>query len=194
MPRARSPGDSSAMRANAPRTLNAPVRWNSSAFSHTPSPSEAQLMTGVRRTCRSMTPAARRTSSIVTGRPVIAITLLLLERARDDLLHDLVRAGVDRLDTRVQESAGDRVLEHVAVAAEQLQALVDVPPLLIGQPPLRHRGGGRVERAVDDTRDAVVDEHAADRRRGVCLGELEARVLEGHQRLAERVPCLRMRD
>ena len=49
-PRARSSGESSAIRENAPRTLNAPVRWNSSAFSHTPSPSEAQLMTGVRRT------------------------------------------------------------------------------------------------------------------------------------------------
>ena len=66
-PRARSSGVSSAMRENAPRTLNAPVRWNSSALSQTPSPSDAQLNTGVRRTWPWMTPAARRTSSIVTG-------------------------------------------------------------------------------------------------------------------------------
>ncbi len=43
------------MRENAPRTLNAPVRWSSSAFSQMPSPSDAQLKTGVRRTWPWMT-------------------------------------------------------------------------------------------------------------------------------------------
>src|SRR5436190_2048546 len=43
---------------------------------------------------------------------------------RDDHLHDLVGAGEDALNPRVHERARHRVLEHVAVAAEELQALV----------------------------------------------------------------------
>src|ERR1700710_2795876 len=109
------------MRENAPRTLNAPVRCNSSAFSHTPSPSEAQLNTGVRRTWPSITPAARCTSSKLIGSSAMPATLPALERARDDLLHDLVRARVDRLHAGIEEGARDRVLEHVAVAAEEVQ-------------------------------------------------------------------------
>ena len=47
------------------------------------------------------------------------------ERLGDDGLHHFGGAAVDRRDAGVGVGAGDRVLEHVAVAAEQLQALVD---------------------------------------------------------------------
>ena len=57
----------------------------------------------------------------------------------DDLLHDLVRAAVDARHARVGVGARDRVLEHVAVAAVQLQAAVDDAALQLGAPPLRHR-------------------------------------------------------
>src|SRR5438270_3757080 len=43
---------------------------------------------------------------------------------RDQQLHDLVGAGIDALDARVAVHARDRVLVHIAIAAEQLQASV----------------------------------------------------------------------
>ena len=45
-----------------------------------------------------------------------------LQGPRDELLHDLVGAAIDGLDAGVNEGAGDRVLHHVAPAAEELQA------------------------------------------------------------------------
>src|SRR4051794_16069360 len=47
-----------------------------------------------------------------------------LQEPADDLLHDLVGAAVDLLDPRVGVHPRDRVLLHVAVAAEELEALV----------------------------------------------------------------------
>ena len=80
----------------------------------------------------------------------------------DDLLHDLVGAAVDAGDARVGEGARDRVLEHVAVAAEELQAAVDDAALQLGAPPLRHRGVlGRELAGVQRLR-AAVDEGARD--------------------------------
>src|SRR5882762_8351164 len=58
-----------------------------------------------------------------------------LQRAADQVLHGLVGAGVDRLDARIDIHAGDGVLEHVAVAAEQLQAAVHHRALLFANPP-----------------------------------------------------------
>jgi hypothetical protein len=43
-----------------------------------------------------------------------------LQRARHDLLHDLVGASVDLAHARVHVHAGDRVVGHVTVAAVQL--------------------------------------------------------------------------
>src|SRR3712207_7620376 len=57
--------------------------------------------------------------------------------------HDLRRAAVDGLHAGVHEGLGDRVLEHVPVAAVQLHALVDDALLQLGRPPLGH--GGRSE-------------------------------------------------
>src|SRR6266481_7192250 len=56
----------------------------------------------------------------------------------DDDLHDLRRAGEDRLDTRVAVGAAHGVFLHVAVAAVELQAEVDVALAHLGHPPLCH--------------------------------------------------------
>jgi cytochrome P450 family 144 len=65
----------------------------------------------------------------------------------DDLLHDLGRAAVDGLHAGVQERPRDRVLQHVAVSAVQLQAAVDDAFLQLGGPPFRFRGIGGAEHA-----------------------------------------------
>jgi hypothetical protein len=44
--------------------------------------------------------------------------------ARDQVFHDLVGATIDALDARVSVQACNRVLDHVAIAAKQLQTLV----------------------------------------------------------------------
>src|SRR5687768_11352869 len=62
------------------------------------------------------------------------------ERAADDLLHDLGRPAVDGLHAAVEEGLRDRVLEHVAVAAVQLEAPVDDALLQLRRPPLGHGG------------------------------------------------------
>src|SRR5439155_25537060 len=51
------------------------------------------------------------------------------ESPRDDHLHDLVRAGIDRLHGRVGVVPSDRVLHHEAIAAVELQALTREPLL-----------------------------------------------------------------
>src|SRR5215813_2795613 len=114
----------------------------------------------------------------------------VLERAADQLFHDLVGAAVDLLHARVGVEARDRVLPHVAVAAEELQALVYELALQVGGPVLGHRGGGDVELAFQMPGHAVVDEHACDMSLGLELGELEAGVLEIDDRLAEGLALL----
>src|SRR5690349_10044775 len=64
---------------------------------------------------------------------------LQAELLRDDHLHDLVRTGVDALHARIHERPRDRVLEHVSVAAEELQTGVDHLLRHIGGPELRDR-------------------------------------------------------
>src|SRR5215510_15348818 len=113
-----------------------------------------------------------------------------LERAANQFLHDLVGAAVDLLHARIGVEARDRVLPHVAVAAEELQALVYELALQVGGPVLGHRGGGDVELAFQMPGQAVVDEHACDMPLGLELGELEAGVLEIDDRLAEGLAFL----
>ena len=76
--------------------------------------------------------------------------------AGDEHLHDLGRPAVDGLDAGVEVGAGDRVLGHVAVAAEQLQAPVDDALVHLGRPPLRLRGVDRGQRAGVERADAVL--------------------------------------
>src|SRR5690349_24026318 len=56
---------------------------------------------------------------------------------RDDRLHDLGRAAVDALNTRVDERPRHRVLTHIAVAAVQLQTAVGHAHLQFGGPPFQ---------------------------------------------------------
>src|SRR5262244_1448412 len=93
---------------------------------------------------------------------LISYSKALLERAANQFLHDFVGAAVDLLHARVGVEARDRVLPHVAVAAEELQALVYELALQVGGPVLGHRGGGDVELALEMARHAVIDEHAGD--------------------------------
>src|SRR5437016_13341402 len=109
-----------------------------------------------------------------------------LQGPRDQLLHDFIRAGIDALHPAVGPHASDRILRHVAVSAVQLNALVDDAALGVAQPVFRHRGGDFVALARDETLDAVVEEPPADMRFRLALGQLEARILQVDQWLAER--------
>src|SRR5262245_57285107 len=100
------------------------------------------------------------------------------ELLRDDHLHDLVGSGVDALDAGIHEGARDRVLEHVAVAAEELQAGVDDLLGHLGLPELGHRALGDQRLAGDMLRDEPIEEGAADLDLRRALDELELRVLE----------------
>ena len=71
-----------------------------------------------------------------------------LERAGDQFLHDLVRAAVDARHARISVHARDQVLAHVAIAAVQLHAFIKHLLRHVRRPPLGHRGGGIVQRAV----------------------------------------------
>jgi hypothetical protein len=66
-PRARSSGVSDESLLRTPRTLNDPVRWKSSAFSQTRSPSVREPKVGVRCTRPRIRSAAASTSSRVTA-------------------------------------------------------------------------------------------------------------------------------
>src|SRR5262245_5969068 len=112
------------------------------------------------------------------------------ERPSDQLLHDFVAPGVDALHPAVGPHARDRVLAQVAVAAVQLQALVDDPALGLGEPVLGDRGARLVEQAGEKARDAAVEENAPDVHLGLAFGELEAGVLLVEEGLAERLAFL----
>src|SRR2546421_3795540 len=117
-----------------------------------------------------------------------------LQTPRDQQLHDLVGAGIDALYPRVAVHARNRVFVHIAIAAEQLQAAVDDLVLQVGEPVLRHRGGHGVELALDMPLDAMVVEDPPDGRLALAFGELELRVLEFDDRLAERLALLDVVD
>src|SRR3954470_5928481 len=76
----------------------------------------------------------------------------------DQLLHDLVRAAVDLLHPGVRIHPGDRVLGGVAVAAEDLQALVHHLALSVGEPQLGHGRRRHVQLTTAVPGDAVVEE------------------------------------
>src|SRR5690348_16216279 len=79
------------------------------------------------------------------------------EVAADELLHDFVRPRPDLRDPRVAPGPCHAVLVHEAVAAVELDALVQDVVLDLGRPPL---GLGRVDGAellLGVGRDAVVD-------------------------------------
>src|SRR3954454_17430957 len=134
----------------AVRAITAPCSPTGETTPSTMSSTSAGSRPGLRRLTSSMSPVVRLTGLTECSAPVFlplprgvrtasytnasAVIVALssvrsvwseAERATDDLLHDLGRAAVDGLDPGVDEGPGNRVLEHVAVAAVQLQAPVD---------------------------------------------------------------------
>ena len=101
---------------------------------------------GCRRTGAVSASASTRvrpsTSSSISLRATALVMgpLLTVRGPADDLLLDLGGAAVDRGDAAVEVGLRDRELHHVAVAAVELDALVDQLVLQLGGPPLRHRG------------------------------------------------------
>lgn len=112
----------------------------------------------------------------------------------DNLLHDLAGATVDALDARVDEVAGDRVFLHVAVAAEELQALVRHLALQFGGGELGDGGVGGAEFAAVVLLYGLFAERFVDLHLGVQVGEDEAGVLEFADRLAEGLAFLGVGD
>jgi hypothetical protein len=131
------------------------------------------------------------------GRRIDALLLgdeLVTERLGDDGLHHLVGPAVDGRDAGVGVGAGDRVLQHVAVPTEQLEAAVDGGLLEVGAPVLRLGGVGRRQLTGVELQHALVDVRLGDVDLGLHLGEYELRVLERADRLAERRPLLHVLD
>src|SRR6266852_6546997 len=107
------------------------------------------------------------------------------ERAADDVLHDLDRAARDLDDACVRVGPRNRVFPHVAPAAEQLQTLVHHPAVQIREPHFCHGGVHLIEFTGHEALDALVGEYSSDGRLGLQLGELELRILEIRDGLAE---------
>src|SRR4051812_33110966 len=80
----------------------------------------------------------------------------------DDHLHDLVGAREDSLHARVHVGAGDRVLAHVPLPSEELQAGVDDPLVHLADPELGHRALLDEVLARDVIDQQAVEERAAD--------------------------------
>ena len=98
---------------------------------------------------RACTGSARRRPPAVT---------LQAQSAAEDLLHDLVGAAADRAEAGVAQRALDPVLAHVAVAAEDLHALVgDLDAGALGEQ-LRLRDLGDRVLAGDEAAQGVVGE------------------------------------
>ena len=108
-----------------------------------------------------------------------------LQRAGDDLFHDLVAATVDAADAGIGPGAAHLVFGHVAVAAVQLQELVEQAVLQRRGIELDHGGtlGGQL--ALHVQLHAFVHKGAQHGGLRLGLGQLEARVLELEHRLAE---------
>src|SRR5262249_33533524 len=114
------------------------------------------------------------------------------EPTRDDHLHDLVRAGVDRLHRRVRVVLRDRHLEHEAVASVELEALAREPLLEVGRPPLRHADLSDGVVTANVRRHQLVDERLPDLDLGRELDEPELGVLEGRDRPTEGAALARV--
>src|SRR5258708_672599 len=98
--------------------------------------------------------------------------------ACNEIFHDFCRSTVDALHARICVQTRDGVLDHVAVTAEELQALVGHLALLLRTPPLGHVRGLIVQGPIEQALHTVVYEashHVCDRG---AFCKLEARVLK----------------
>src|SRR5699024_5648809 len=125
------------------------------------------------------------TSRISDPRQVSAFAVALGDVATDELLHDLVRAAEARLDAMILVGAGNGELEHVAVAAQELQSAVDDLDLEVGPELLGLRRVHRDEHTVAEGQYAAVDECLEGVDTRLEFGDFEASVLEFADRLPE---------
>src|SRR4029078_5313710 len=110
-----------------------------------------------------------------------------LQAARNQELHDLVGARIYACHACVPVHARNRIFLHITIAAEQLQATLDDPPLQISDPVFRHRGSDGVQCALEVPVDAIVMEYARNGGLGLAFGKHKLRVLELNYFLAERI-------
>src|SRR5690606_950627 len=103
----------------------------------------------------------------------------------DEHLHDLVRAGPDLRHAGVAPGAGHAVLVHVAVAAVDLDAVVEHLALDLRAPPLRLGGVNGGELLAGVLHDALVDVGLGDLDAGDQVSQQELGVLERSDRHTE---------
>src|SRR5437588_5315120 len=119
------------------------------------------------------------------------VTTRRLERTCNHEALDLVRALVDLRDLGVAQEPLDRVLLHVAVAAEHLDGLHGHAHRRVRAEQLGHRGVlAHVAIAAVHLRAGLVEQLAAGRALRLHVGELELDRLEGRDRLAELAALL----
>src|SRR6266852_1063906 len=140
-----------------------------------------------RLAANSSTPEGRSLSPVVY-RSVTS------EAPCDQELHDFVRSGIDAHHPRVAVHARDWKLLHVAVTAEQLQTAIDYLSLQVREPIFGHRGGNRIEGAVEIALDTVIVKHPCDGRLRLAFGKHELGVLEFDDLLAEGLALLDVVD
>src|SRR3954451_6617651 len=139
-------------------------------------------------TSRPAVASPRPEAPPVTSAEMPSICMPLLLQAQglaDDHLHDLAGPAVDAGHPRIGEQPCDRVLEDVAVAAEQLQAPVHHARLHLGAEQLDLRRVGHRQLAAHVLEHGPVEQRLA----GLDLGgdgcELELGVLERGDGCAE---------
>src|SRR5580704_9046525 len=131
------------------------------------------------------TPYTRRLSSLAS----LGMTMCALPHqkpARNDHPHDLVGAFEDLVNAQVAQIALDGKVLQVAVAAMQLQRLVDDLEPDVGRKALAHRRGlGRLGRLGVEQEGRAPDQEPRGVELGRHVGQLELRRLEVGDRLAE---------
>src|SRR3546814_1832652 len=79
----------------------------------------------------------------------------------DDHPHHLIGAFEDRMDAQVAPETLDRIVAQIAIAAEQLQRVVDDLAAIVGREPFRHRREARlVGRVRGDLRRSNITQSA----------------------------------
>src|SRR3954471_5582258 len=170
--------------ATAPTTANVSTALTTGSVLQPPSATTAESPT------HSATPAAKAIRRAGGMAPTVA---LAPHRAGDHEPLDLVRALVDLGDLRVAHHPLDRILVHVAVAAEDLDRLDRHrhPPVPREQP--RHRRPlAEAALVAVGHRARLVQELPGGGGARLHVGELELDPLEVVDRRAERDPLLRV--
>src|SRR5262249_15916707 len=109
------------------------------------------------------------------------------ETSRDQLPHDLRRSSVDAQNSRIRKQPADLVFAHKAIAAEELQALVDEASVHLRHPEVCCRRGIRGQLTAAMLAQALINIGPANRKVGLEVRQLEARVLKCANRLSERL-------